>query len=336
MIGMLLAYVLRASGLPGESLIQEAVLAAGRSIVWFATFALLYSIPWSGPSLVVLLIAGVAAALVNMSVSGGISFPAVAQPLWTVAALAVARAPLPREQQAVKPGLATFGPLLVLPTVCILFLILVIVPVAGSSYHLGRAQLARRQFQGIVADPKLGVRSHPADVVRRFIDRRFEDAIKADPGNISPLLEQAGWFLEMAEVAVNPLIAEHAIPVLERARKLDPLGKEVLASQFELRLRLAGGFKEKPNEQPRRSREKRHKDLAEAEKVLNQLRAIDPMEEARLHFRIAQVYLAAGDDAAGKRHAQAAHDLDREALSKAARLTGKQREQVEKWLKPAQ
>jgi hypothetical protein len=92
MVGLLLAFLLRAWSLPStDEIVLEAAAAAGRSLVWFAAFAVLLSVPWSAPALVLALTAGVAACLLNLTVSGGIGFPSVAQPLWIFVALVLSR-----------------------------------------------------------------------------------------------------------------------------------------------------------------------------------------------------------------------------------------------------
>jgi hypothetical protein len=87
MLGLILGFVLRAMDQSPDEILLEGAYSFCRAIVWFAAFALFYSIPWFGPSRIVALLAGIAALLLNLLVSGGIGMPSVAQPLWIMAAL---------------------------------------------------------------------------------------------------------------------------------------------------------------------------------------------------------------------------------------------------------
>src|SRR5205823_12113091 len=93
MVGLLLAFVLWSFDLSKENLkdqmIVGACLTGMRSLIWFASFGLFESISWTGSSRARALTVGVIALLTTLLVSGGISYPPVAQPLWIVAALAV-------------------------------------------------------------------------------------------------------------------------------------------------------------------------------------------------------------------------------------------------------
>jgi hypothetical protein len=105
MVGLVLGFVLRALNQSPDEVLLEGAFSACRSLVWFAAFALFYSILWSGPSLPIALTAGVAALLFNLLFSGGIALPSVAQPLWIMVALTLNSlgGPLPNETRG--PGL---------------------------------------------------------------------------------------------------------------------------------------------------------------------------------------------------------------------------------------
>src|SRR5207302_8283040 len=66
MIGLLVGFVFRALPLSGETITAEALAAAARAVVWFATFALLHGIRWTGATRVLACAAGVAALLLHL------------------------------------------------------------------------------------------------------------------------------------------------------------------------------------------------------------------------------------------------------------------------------
>src|SRR5262249_42286809 len=78
MVGLLLAFRLRTIDLAPDEIVGEGVHAAIRALIWFAAFALFFQVAWRGPTLVLALAAGVAACLLNLTVSGGIAEPSVA------------------------------------------------------------------------------------------------------------------------------------------------------------------------------------------------------------------------------------------------------------------
>src|SRR5260370_36909683 len=89
MVGLVLGFVLRALDQSPDEILLEGTFSACRSIIWFAAFALFYSIPWPGASRPLALSAGMVALLLNLLVSGGIAMPSVAQHFWVMAALAL-------------------------------------------------------------------------------------------------------------------------------------------------------------------------------------------------------------------------------------------------------
>jgi hypothetical protein len=89
MFGLLLGFVLRASQMQAGDVRDEAISAGIRSIVWFAAFGLFERVPWSGRERLVAHVAGVAAALLALLATNGITLPSIAGPLWAVMALAL-------------------------------------------------------------------------------------------------------------------------------------------------------------------------------------------------------------------------------------------------------
>jgi O-antigen ligase len=141
MVGLVLGFVLRAVDQSPDEILLEGVFSACRSILWFAAFALFYSIPWSGTSRPVVLTAGVAALLFNLLFSGGIAQPSVAQPLWIMAALALnsLSGPIPNA----SPGaswLARILPLPVLGGIGLAYFLLLFYPAVSCSHALSTAR----------------------------------------------------------------------------------------------------------------------------------------------------------------------------------------------------
>src|SRR5262249_19014422 len=92
MAGLLLGYFLREANQSADAMlafapltpaetIARALVAGGRSVLWFAVFALLEGVPWTRRSMALALAAGVAALLIHLSIASSISLPSVAQPL---------------------------------------------------------------------------------------------------------------------------------------------------------------------------------------------------------------------------------------------------------------
>src|SRR5262249_36048449 len=94
-----------------EDLWRRGLVAGGRSVVWFAAFALFETVPWTPRARRLALAAGVAALLLCLLVTGGISLPSVAPPLWPGAAAVAGGGPGPgrpprRPAPARRPPLA--------------------------------------------------------------------------------------------------------------------------------------------------------------------------------------------------------------------------------------
>ncbi|MCI0380594.1 MAG: O-antigen ligase family protein, partial [Gemmataceae bacterium] len=86
-IGIALSFALRVQW--QEPNIDEGVSAALRIAVWLPAMAVLIRVPWTSGTCLVVLAAGAAAHLLNLSLSGGIAFFSVATPFWAVLALSL-------------------------------------------------------------------------------------------------------------------------------------------------------------------------------------------------------------------------------------------------------
>src|SRR5262249_27367393 len=177
---------------------------------------------WSGPTLVLALTAGVAACLLSLTVAGGIAAPALAQPLWVVAALAL-NAALPDPRAAgwpLRERLALFLPLPVVACVGLVYLLVVFVPGPGAAKSMELARLRRHQlhedFKQKKADKETGQ-------LMALVGHHLQEARQADPNDTTPLIESAKWYLELAEIYHNAKHGDEARKYLARARQLDPI-----------------------------------------------------------------------------------------------------------------
>lgn len=330
MLGLLVAFVARTAGLAPQQIGDEAAAALLRSGIWFGTFALYASVPWSGRSLVFALTAGIIALLLNLLVSGGFSQPAVAQPLWIVAALALAAQHRPATVPASTPAaLACLWPLPVFLAACLAFFLLAFTPVMNSATHRSQFNLARETFR--LVRQKRGDTAALAYI--QPAAPPLDQAIKADPGNIVPLIDKGAWCLELAEflrIAMQDNRSDDfrglryidpAVEAFQQAHQLDPFNREPLLNLFQVYLRFAIAFEEKRSEH-----------LRAAEALIPQILQLYPPDAARLHFELAGTYFKVMNVDAGKRHAQMALELDEKGTSPTHKLTDRQRRQVRQWL----
>jgi hypothetical protein len=312
--GLLLAFLLRAySAGSADEILLEGVAAGCRSVVWFAAFALFWSIPWSGRTVVLALAAGVTACLLNLSVSGGISFPSVAGPLWVLVGLALAAVTAAAPGWPLRRGLPLFLPLPVLAGVGLTYLMLVFVPVTSCEYELKQARTGQALFREKA--PKREA-AREAVAMMRYATDHLQEARKDDPTSVTPLAGLAAWSLELAPLRRAGDSTE-ALKFLDEAKKLDPLGKQVRLLIFQARLY------ELPN--PEKGRPARLRAAAEA---LDGVLAVDPSEGARLHSRLAEACFRVGATQAGYREALLAWQEDEAAPGPAYRLTDRQRNLV--------
>jgi putative inorganic carbon (HCO3(-)) transporter len=122
MAGLFLAFLLRVLGMNADEILLEGVSSGVRAVIWFAAFALFDGLLWIGPSLVLALVMGFAAALLNLLVSGGITAPSLAQVSWVVAALALnGREPQPEPHTGGGDWLRRVLPAPLLAAVCLTY-----------------------------------------------------------------------------------------------------------------------------------------------------------------------------------------------------------------------
>jgi O-antigen ligase len=324
-LGLILGFVLRAADETSDEMVLDGMISLGRSLVWMGAFALLNSVAWPAAAQVLALMAGVAALLLNLAVSGGISQPAVAQPLWVAAALALStRVQGSEVRSQIQQSLSRAGGFLVSLSLCALtlvaavgYLLLVFSPVRSCARALAEA---RRHY---------GDKSLPTDpyAANAYFKRNFlvplEQATRADPGDVSPPLELAFWHAEQWRLQLAHDDAwDRAMAWAKRAQRLDPDSKEGYLVEY--RLWELRGNRDK-------SREKEY--FAQAVEAARAVVARDPTEPG-LHYRLAETLFLADDPVQARSEAEVARNLDGQATTAERSLTDPQRRQIRDWLRP--
>jgi hypothetical protein len=148
-LGLLLGFVLLLPSLGSPDQVLDAgIKAAARSLVWFLAFALFERIVWTDRQRLIALTAGVVALLLNLGVSGGISQPSVAGPLWFAAALALASLGLPPRVFARAPLPSLGLPVPVLGALALVYVVFCFYPVSSSLSLLREAERNAGLLQG--------------------------------------------------------------------------------------------------------------------------------------------------------------------------------------------
>jgi O-antigen ligase len=333
MAGLTLGFILRVSGFPQDNLsdriLLEGLVSGVGSLLWFAAFALMDNLPWEGTSQVLAMVAGVAAAVLNLCVSGGISFPSVAQPLWTVAALALAARATP------WPCRHWFGIVFPLPLLAVLGFIYfsaVYYPVATCGSALADARSAEEYWQkkgerdwlqklheaALSPQDKLRATQEATAYVDERIVKPLEQAAKADAEDAYPRLQLAYWrgvewqmlsqlrefhdnprSNEAARIQVRTLqreLSKAALSAAEDAFRLDPDGVEGYRMNYQLYSQFADAPDLKGSPEGLRRRRQQAAGAAAAARLLIKH---DPTD-AEWHYRMADALFQAGDTEAAK------------------------------------
>jgi O-antigen ligase/tetratricopeptide (TPR) repeat protein len=369
MAGLLLAFVLRALYAPRAEIPSEGIWAALRAIVWFAAFGVVERIAWSNRMRVLALTAGVAAALLTLTVSQGISAPAVAQPLWVAAALALnLREPSP-ESWTSRLWLGLFLPVPLLGTVVLIYFSLVFYPAVQSASQYQSAMKAGHDYlekeikiaRGEETEER--PRGRRSDVVKMLTERvikPLEEAAKANPDARNHVI-LARWYGLLARLRPSDeLLITNAILHALKARSLDPLGRDGYVVEAQLytqrgqrihqaidRYRAAlllwtSSLCFSPR-QPldcaievwymKRLRPNERTQFQDAARAYQQALSRDP-HDARLHAQLAEVLFLLDKKDQAREEDEQALELDQQTDNPQRKLTEQQREQVRKRLEP--
>jgi hypothetical protein len=340
MAGMILGFTfsflepLSAPSLANEAqVLMGGLVASGRAILWFATFALLETVPWTASARKFALTAGVAALLLNLAVSGGIAFPSIAQPLWIVTALAL-NTMSPR--RLAWPGRGWVGlivPLPVLAAGCLVYLLFVLIPVSRAIGYVNEVRRAEPLWV-FQLDPEwekvkddLEAKDRPT-ILRRnkdFLERRIlpplRKALKEDPGDVNTLTELPFWYGQQWKLAPDLAQRKTRIdPLVQQAQRIDPHGTKAYWTQYKLNVLYA---------QRADSQAEANACYRYAAEALARVIQLDPTNvDARYQYLHALVQSGGPADLNQITECQR---LDRLATDPTRKLTDSQREQLQKW-----
>lgn len=332
MAGLSLAFFIWALGLSGpgaaENVKEGAYLAALRSLVWFAAFAVFEGIAWWGPGRTLALAAGVAALLVNLSVSGGIAWPSVAQPLWVVMALTLNGLTLPAWNMRFPILSLMMAP--ALAVVALLFLLLGMHPAMACHRLMNQAE---ERYPGFI-DLQIRLAQTPTEdkpriqrdirkYVRAYIQKPLNGAAAANTVDVEPRLALSRWLTELWQMTYelenvdNDQLRNEAAGQAEEAIRLDPQSARGHLALHDTYLRFAS--KAGPT--------KKEAFQARAAQQLRKVIELDPTR-AEYHYRLAVLLLDTSDRVEAYREAERALKLDSQAPRRLRQLSEPQRQQL--------
>jgi hypothetical protein len=296
--GLLLGFVLGTGDVPAEAppsaMLHLGAVAAVRSLVWFAAFALFETVIWNRRLLRGQILLGLGLAGLFGCFSDSLTLPSVQWPFWVLAALALNLTSTSNPQSG--RGLR-FSGWAVAPLALALVIGNVIqaaYPGLGTTYAVREARAASR----LLPDQVRAVegRSGPRQVeamqqADRFLDAAILEPLRrgarADPDNAALLLELARWSrghwdyrLALHEDTAAAEITKRIIAWTDRASRLDPRNLAgPLATAEALLLFLD------------ESRVLRKERLAALDKTIGAIAERDPAREVPLRFRVVQALL---------------------------------------------
>jgi O-antigen ligase len=339
--GLMLGFVLWTRDLTGDNLADLLTygffIALLRFLFWLGCFALFESIVWRGPTRAIALTAGVAAMLLNLLVSDGISLPSVAQPLWIVAALALNALALPAITFPTRNWLSIAVPIPLLGTVCLAYFVFLFDPTYESGRFMREARLLYPLYQA-KSDELRNARSgtdrqkaeSEVEYIRGRITKDLEVASFGDsrqrqkPFRSEPLVHLARIYgdewMYGVESKYSPVRGEALIQIRRRAANcaemaidLDPEGLEGYRSKFELNMMFAQG-----------STTETRKFYELAFDAMLVLVHKDPTEAGN-HFHLAEMLFQLGEQETMKKEAKEGLRLDNLSTDPARKLRDSQR-----------
>jgi O-antigen ligase len=341
MAGLILGFTLWTLDLSKENvsdqLIYGGFLAGVRSLVWFAAFGLFESMPWGGRARALALTLGVMALLANLLVSGGISSPSVAQPMWIVAALALNSVGAPTLARERPSWLAAIAPLPVAGVVCLGFYVFIYTPVATCMSPLREA----RKWYGTYATNMAEAQKNDSTSAAH----KARGEAKIALGYIVKQLEFAAWggrrhkekavlvdsFVDLAlwqgeewkqnHPKGSPLNETPAIAAKE-ATRIDPEGREGYMAQYQANMTFANAATTEV-----------HKFYEFAAQAMAEIVKRDPTE-ARFHFLLADLYFQLDDLASWEKESQEALRLDQIAVDPTRRIKPNQQLNIQACREP--
>jgi O-antigen ligase len=266
MAGLILASCLTVARQAGtvspEEILETALVAGLRSLIWFPAFALFLSVPWSGKGRLLALAAGIGILLVNLCVSGGIALAVVAQPLWIVSALA-----LPRQEAAPRKHrlgarnsrsqfelLARLLPLPICGALALVYVSAVVGPTYSGERLTQQALRASERFAaamnrqpGVILEENVTreIQRNPVGYVRRAILRPLETSAAASPDDSRYPHLLADWTGVLWQLTRTDKDRNAAREFALKVQTLDPLNREGFLSEAHLEMQFARHFQMK-------------------------------------------------------------------------------------------
>jgi hypothetical protein len=296
--GLLLGFVLSTGDIPAEAppsaMLHLGTVAAVRSLIWFAAFALFETVIWSRHHLRAQILLGLGLAGLFGCFSDSLALPTVQWPFWVLAALALNLASASNPQSGRD---LLFSGWAVAPLALALVIGNVIqaaYPGLGTTYAVREARAASR----LLPDQVRAVegRSGPRQVeamqqADRFLDAAILEPLRrgarADPDNAALLLELARWSrghgdyrLALHQDAAAADVIERIRSWTDRATHLDPRNLAgPLATAEALLLFLDA------------SPVLRKERLAALDKTISAIADRDPTREVALRYRVLRALL---------------------------------------------
>jgi hypothetical protein len=259
MAGLILGFLLSSWHQDADEKLLAGVAAGVRSIAWFPVFALFYSLTWSGRARTLALGAGVAILLLNLCLSGGISIPGVAQPLWIIVAIAVADpialAP-PRETTGPLDFVIRLLPIPILGGLVLFYLTMFLEPVARGA-DLARLSLRAGNYYLLFlykpADTRIppniasDIRRHPRSYLDHSVLRPLQRAAEANPDDSryqSALANWTGvlWQLVKDDPRYSDTIRDTARKHALKCQAMDPFNREGFLAEATLEAMFGAHF----------------------------------------------------------------------------------------------
>jgi O-antigen ligase len=358
--GLVLGFLVRVGDQTQEGLLEEAIAASLRAVVWFAAFGLLEQVSWSYRARAMALTAGVVALLLNLCVSGGISFPSIAGPLWVAAALATAGG-----KEDVSPPATHHAPLWtwrgleVIPLPIFAALLLAFYGYVFDPVTTSMGLVRHALDNGQALDTQLAKREGPAlrNPVGYALKEVIEPLRKAtaiNRGDARPYSLLAFWSARLwgmeymtqpQELPALGRVVKDIVTVAHTAQELDPQGRQGYVAEYEVR---QDWFAVIPTGWAKALQEGKQRNLQRAEdyerfavrqhqlaaEALVRYEPNDP-RDPYLRYLIAHALAQAGDKAAAQEQAALALALDAQALNPRMRRLSETQRQELKSLKPA-
>jgi hypothetical protein len=292
--GLLLGFVLSTGDIPAEAppsaMLHLGAVAAVRSLVWFAAFALFETVIWNRRLLRAQILLGLGLAGLFGCFSDSLALPTLQWPFWVLAAIALNLTSSSHPQSADRD--LRFSGWAVAPLALALLIGNVIqaaYPGLGTTYAVREARAASR----LLPDQVRAVegRSGPRQVeamqqADRFLDANILEPLRrgarADPDNAALLLELARWSrghwdyrLALHDETAAADITKRIIGWTDRASRLDPRNLAGPLGTAEALLLFLD-----------ESRVLRKERLAALDKTISAIADRDPTREVPLRYRV--------------------------------------------------